>query len=267
MLCDCRHCYDLVHVLSASACGIRQERSNPIPSPRCTCSAYSNVQNHVHCEATFGASISMVLSILHMLNRGAPPFMRLRAARAPAAAEVAFGRVFKKVQGSNDERSQIPISLLRDGDRKTEVVFVPVEGYERVKLSSNDEVNESTACFWCYRVEPGAMGAAIQWITSVRMPLVLDLDDTLVYAQFESSLKQQKREKVSACVAVDVHLRVWTMVCCLAARVVARVCRTWVNKYSACSACACGAALNSLLHPAHMSRRLQSSCGVKLSEL
>lgn len=148
----------------------------------------------MHCEATFGASVSMVLSILHMLNRGAPPFLRLRATRTPIA-EAAFGQAFKKVQGTN-ERGQIPISLLRDGDRKTEVVFVPVEGYERVKLSSNDEVNESTACFWCYRVEPGAMGAAIQWVTSVRMPLVLDLDDTLVYAQFESSLKQSKREKV-----------------------------------------------------------------------
>jgi hypothetical protein len=152
-----------------------------------------SMQDKLVCEATFGCDPRMVLSTLHMLNRGAPPFLRLRPSKHSSAA-AAFDKAFGLALPSS-KRAELPICLLRDGDKETEIVFVPIYNLEHVQLPNGMWTVERSMCFWCYRVVPGCMAAAINWVMGMRMPLVLDLDDTLVVANGESALRA-KRERV-----------------------------------------------------------------------
>ena len=170
------------------------------------------MQATLKCEATFACEVPLVLCTLHMLNRGAPPFLRLRANAEVDGATDAFDQFFESASVSQ-RRAQLPISLLRDGDRATEVVCVPIKDERHVQLSNGVWRKQAGFCFWCYRVVPGSMMAAIEWMHTQRMPLVLDLDDTLVVANGESALRD-KRDKVCACLLLPNTKRLLASRCC-----------------------------------------------------
>lgn len=146
-----------------------------------------------------------------MLCRGEPPFLRLRprpdAPDAARAFEAAFERLRPGAGGKGDRRScGLPLKSLRDSDSDTDVVFVPMHDLQhRRNATTGRWTVEREMCFWCYRVAPGSVFSAISWVTASRMPVVWDLDDTLVVANGEGALRD-KREKARPWVALLLHV-------------------------------------------------------------
>ena len=159
----------------------------------------ARAQSHIQCDATITCDPVLALCTLHMLCRGEPPFLRLRprpdAPDAAAAFEAAFERL-RPGAGKADRRScGLPLKSLRENDSDTDVVLVPMYDLQhRRNVATGRWAVEREMCFWCYRVAPGSVFAAISWITAARMPVVWDLDDTLVVANGEGALRD-KRDK------------------------------------------------------------------------
>lgn len=125
-----------------------------------------------------------------MLNRGEPPFLRLRPSSTPSAAAT-WGRVFEIIT-PKDKPAQIPFAIVTDRGRETEIVLVPISHLQSVRGSNGRWCYQSCPSFWCYRVVPGCLHASIAWTHGGQMPLVLDLDDTLVVANGERALREKK---------------------------------------------------------------------------
>jgi hypothetical protein len=157
------------------------------------------VQGHVHCQHDpIKCDPTLALATLHMLSRGQPPPLRLRPENIPGAAET-FEAAFERLQPPPETEGKrvigMPLRVLKDNGRPTDVIFVPILDLQHKQLANGQWAIESEPCFWAYHVAPGSLFSAISWITQARMPVVLDLDDTLVVASAESSL-QEKRLRV-----------------------------------------------------------------------
>ena len=155
------------------------------------------MQGAIACDLQFNCSRRLALCILHVLNRGQPPFMRLRPAGEYSAADdsadrAAFDSAFERILQTQQD-PPLPVTRVGEGSEAFEIMFVPMHDLRAQKGA--DGKREKVPCFWCYRVVPGAIAAAIKWMNSFRLPVVLDLDDTLVVANGEGALRD-KRDKV-----------------------------------------------------------------------
>ena len=156
------------------------------------------MQDGIVCDAKFSCDPSDALAVLHMLNKGAPPFMRVQAPDT-AEGKAEFSNMFDSTHMEpGAQRADFPVCQLRDGDQALEVVLVPMIDQRQVQAPDGTWSQESRECFWCYRIVPGSLLAAMSWLKLHRMPLVLDLDDTLVVANGEGAMRD-KRERVRSC--------------------------------------------------------------------
>jgi hypothetical protein len=164
--------------------------------------AEQNMQDHVHCQDDpIKCDPMLAMATLHMLSRGQPPPLRLRP-QNPGATE-AFEAAFERLQPQNSTSAGskkkgsigMPLRVLNHNGQPTHVLFVPIYDLRHKELADGQWVIEQEPCFWAYHVAPGSLYSALFWINKSRMPVVLDLDDTLVVASAESSL-QEKRHRV-----------------------------------------------------------------------
>lgn len=119
--------------------------------------------------------------------------MRLRPQDDPVARS-AFNSTIDRILQS-DRDPPLPVSYVADGSESFEILFVPVHDLVAQRGADGTWEYQKVSCFWCYRVVPGAVPASIKWLTGFRLPVVLDLDDTLVVANGEGALRD-KRDKV-----------------------------------------------------------------------
>ena len=82
---------------------------------------------------------------------------------------------------------------LADGD-KLEIVFVPIKSNDHVRQADGSFCCSNSACFWGVCSPPGTMLATMRMLNDNCMPLVLDLDDTVVLAYNEDGLNRMYRE-------------------------------------------------------------------------
>lgn len=141
----------------------------------------------------FNCSRRLALSNLHVLSRGRPPFLRLRPAGG-ASAEATFQGIVDAIL-VHERDPPLPVTTVADGAEVFEIMFVPVFDLSATHAPGGGWNYQRRPCFWCYRVVPGSVAAGIKWLTMYRMPVVLDLDDTLVVANGETALRD-KRDKV-----------------------------------------------------------------------
>jgi hypothetical protein len=153
------------------------------------------LQDSITCDLQFNCSRRLALCILHVLNRGAPPFLRLKPQSTPTAL-AAFESVFQRILVSERD-PPLPVSCITDGAETFEILFVPIHDLSAERDGDGKWASRKQPCFWCYRVVPGAVAAGIKWLSMCRLPVVLDLDDTLVVANGEGALRD-KRDKVCA---------------------------------------------------------------------
>lgn len=159
----------------------------------CVVTVSNMVQDRLSCNLQFNCSRRLALSNLHVLSRGRPPFLRLRAARTPSAMAT-----FREVVDAilvHERDPPLPVTTVSDGSEVYEIMFVPVFDLSATQAPGGGWNYSRQPCFWCYRVVPGSVAAGIKWLTMYRMPVVLDLDDTLVVANGETALRD-KRDKV-----------------------------------------------------------------------
>lgn len=119
--------------------------------------------------------------------------MRIRPQDDPAA-RTTFDSTFERILQSERD-PPLPVTCIADGSETFEILFVPMHNLIAQRNAEGKWTYEKVPCFWCYRVVPGAVAAAIKWLSMFRLPVVLDLDDTLVVANGEGALRD-KRDKV-----------------------------------------------------------------------
>ena len=119
--------------------------------------------------------------------------MRLRPA-GDAEARTTFDSTFERILQSERD-PPLPVTCVAEASEAFEIMFVPMHDLVAQRGADGKWSYQKVPCFWCYRVVPGAIAAAIKWMSMFRVPVVLDLDDTLVVANGEGALRD-KREKV-----------------------------------------------------------------------
>lgn len=152
------------------------------------------MQDSIACDLQFNCSRRLALCILHVLNRGLSPFMRMRPLDEHAA-RTTFDSTFERILATERD-PPLPVTCVAEGSEAFEILFVPMHDLVSTKGADGKWSYNKVPCFWCYRVVPGALAAAIKWLSMNRLPVVLDLDDTLVVANGEGALRD-KRDKVS----------------------------------------------------------------------
>jgi hypothetical protein len=119
--------------------------------------------------------------------------MRMRPQDSPTSRST-FDSAFERILQSERD-PPLPVTRVADGTDSFEIMFVPIHDLVATKGVDGKWTYQKVPCFWCYRVVPGAVAAAIKWLGMFRLPVVLDLDDTLVVANGEGALRD-KRDKV-----------------------------------------------------------------------
>ena len=134
------------------------------------------------------------LAVLHALTRGLPPAVCVSAHTTPA-----WGTYFCKSVTELRNRQQVMFCEVPGEIVTRHMICVPMGPAAAAWHTLASANVQAMHCLWCYDVPVDSFLAARSWLSAGKLPVIFDLDDTLVSAMAASQI-QKMLEDVRTCV-------------------------------------------------------------------